>query len=346
MDSSRKSKERIVTVRKSGASIRDVAKETGLSIATVSRVMNGNTNVSKKTREQVLDACARLDYLPNSAARALSTSRSKTIAAIIPTIEHSVFAKFISAIEQTLAKHGYSLVLAISNSDEEAELKAARKLLGMGAEAFILSGATHSEILMQTFARHDVPCVFTSVWDPTNPIATIGYDNAKLAGDAVKYLAAKGHQKISVVHGPLSESDRTSARKQGAELAGQGKTELQFIETELSVAGGKAAVHKLLNTEFDRSAVLCFSDVLAMGVYFGLAEAEKSVPEDLSVMGFDNLDWASETVPALTTIDLPAADMGRNAAEELLNSLETGIPLRHRHLSAEILERKSVRLKT
>lgn len=320
-----------------------MAKETGLSIATVSRVINNSALVSEKTRQHVLDACERMSYLPNSAARALSTSRSKTIAAIIPTIEHSVFAKFISGIEQTLDDQGYSLVIAISNADEGAELKAARKLLGMGAEAFILTGTNHSAALTQTFSRRAVPFVFTSVWEPANLVATIGYDNAKLASEAVQYLAAKGHRRISAIHGPLSESDRTVARKQGAEAAEKHDAHLQFIETELSVWGGKAAVHKLLSPSFNCTAVLCFSDVLAMGVYFGLAEIGKSVPEDLSVMGFDNLDWASLTVPALTTINLPATSMGRSAAKELVNSLETGSPVRNQHLSAEIVERASVR---
>lgn len=330
-------------MRRPGTSIRDVAKDTGLSIATVSRVINNSANVNEKTRQQVLDACDRLAYLPNSAARALSTSRSKTIAAIIPTIEHSVFAKFISGIEEALDDQGYSLVMAISNADEEAELKAARKLLGMGAEAFILTGAHHSAVLTQTLERYQVPYVFTSVWDPSGPVATIGYDNAKLAVDAVEYLTACGHRRISVVHGPLSENDRTVARRQGAETAGKRGTELQFIETELSVAGGKTAVQELLSPGFDSTAVLCFSDVLAMGIYFGLAEIGKSVPEDLSVMGFDNLDWSSETVPALTTINLPAVGMGRMAASELVSSLETGAPVRNQQLSAEVVERASVR---
>lgn len=331
-------------MRRSGTSIRDVAKETGLSIATVSRVINNNSNVNEKTRQQVLDACDRLHYLPNSAARALSTSRSRTIAAIIPTIEHSVFAKFISGIEQTLDEQGYALVMAISNADEEAELKAARKLLGMGAEALILTGSNHSALLTQTLERHEVPFVFTSVWEPSNPVATIGYDNAKLAGNAVEFLISHGHRDITVVHGPLIESDRTVARKQGAEAAGRGKVRMRFVETELSVAGGKVAVRDLFLPGSDSTAVLCFSDVLAMGVYLGLAEIGKSVPDDLSVMGFDNLDWASETVPALTTIDLPASGMGRSAAIELVHSLETGTPVRKQHLSAIIVERASVRL--
>ncbi len=330
-------------LRKVGASIRDVAKEAGLSIATVSRVMNGNTNVNPKTRQQVLDVCQRLDYLPNSAARALSTSRSKTIAAIIPTIEHSVFAKYISAIERTLGEHGYSLVMAISNADQDEELKAARKLLGMGAEAFILTGADHSSALLQSLRVRGVPHVLTSIWDPDNAVATIGYDNEKLAENAVRYLMSKGHRRIAIVHGPLSGNDRTVARRQGAANVVKDGARLDFYETDLSISGGKKALQQLLSTQPNCTAALCFSDVLALGLYYGLAEMGKTVPHDLSVMGFDNLDWASETVPPLTTIDLPAASMGHIVARDLVECLENGSALTKRLLDVQIIERASVR---
>ena len=327
--------------RKAG-SIRQVAKETGLSIATISRVMNGNTNVSSATRQKVLDACERLDYLPNPAARALSTNRSKTIAAIIPTIEHSVFAKFIAAIEQTLGERAYSLVLAISNAREDDELKAARKLLGMGAEAFILSGAAHSQSLLDMLRRRHVPYAFTSIWEPALEDPTIGYDNKGLATEAVNYLASMGHRKIAVVHGPQDENDRTQARRLGAEAAQTEMIELQFQEADLSVSGGKTAIRELLGRSAGFSAVLCFSDVLALGVYFGLSEAGLRIPDDISVMGFDNLDWSGETVPPLTTIDLPAAEMGRAVATQIMQNLETGSALFPQALGAKIIERSSV----
>lgn len=323
--------------------IRDVAKETGLSIATVSRVMNGAKNVSPNTRERVLEACERLNYLPNPAARALSTSKSKTVAAIIPTIEHSVFAKFIAGIEQALGARGYSLVMAISNGDEDEELNAARKLLGMGAEAFILSGAAHRKALLDMFESRQVPFAYTSIWEPEIPPPTIGYDNRKLAADAVRYLMSCGHRKIGVVHGTLSDSDRSQARREGAESAKSEDVELQFHETELSVSGGRVALQEILQRDDRPTAILCFSDVLALGVYFGLNEAGLVVPDDISVMGFDNLDWAKDTYPPLTTINLPAANMGKAVASQIMNHLETGEPLFHEHLKAEIVTRSSVR---
>ncbi|MCB1807179.1 MAG: LacI family DNA-binding transcriptional regulator [Candidatus Competibacteraceae bacterium] len=323
--------------------IRDVARETGLSIATVSRVMNGATNVKPATREKVLNACDKLNYVPNPAARTLSTKRSRTIAAIIPTIEHSVFAKYITAIEQTLGERDYSLVLAISNANREAEVKAARQLLGMGAEAFILSGSDHHQVLLEMFGRRSVPYVFTSIWEPHNAGPTIGYDNYALATRAVEFLAAHGHERIAVFHGPLDESDRTRARRDGAMAATKGRLRLDFFETRLSVEGGKDAVRLMLAAGLQYSAVLCFSDVIALGTYFSLFERGIRVPADMSVMGFDNLDWSEHVVPPLTTIDLPAEKMGVEVATQLIENLETAKPIVPTLLAAEIIKRRSVR---
>lgn len=329
-------------MKKSVGSIRDVAKDTGLSIATISRVMNSVANVSPKTRKTVLEACERLDYMPNPAARALSTSKSKMVAAIIPTIEHSVFAKFVAAIERTLSEQGYTLVLAVSNSDADEEQRAARKLLGMGAQAFILSGAVHRQDLIEMFERRDVPFVFTSVWAETADKPTIGYDNARLAADAVRYLVDCGHTEIGVIHGPLVESDRTRARKQGAQTMAA-IANLTYFETPLSVHGGKLAVRKVFEASSGITALLCFSDVLALGAYFGLMKAGKCIPDDISVMGFDNLDWSADAEPALTTIDLPASDMGRAVAQQIMDSLENNGTLHTHQLEANIMERASVR---
>lgn len=321
--------------------IRDVAKETGLSIATISRVMNGTGNVRAETREKVLAACKKLDYVPNPAARSLSTSRSKTIAVIIPTIEHSVFDKYIAGIEQTMSEQGYSLVLAISNANPDDELTAARKLLGMGAEAFIITGREHSQELLDMFQRRSVPYAFTSVWDEHRKLPTIGYDNYALAKAAILYLQKKGHHHIAVIHGPKHDSDRTRSRYKGT-VAASGDTTLHFSEAGLSVEGGKQAVKALLAQQLNITAILCFSDVLALGAYFALFEAGLKIPDDVSVMGFDNLDWAQHVTPPLTTIDLPAKSMGVEAVTQLINALEKKQAVSPTLLPANIVERGSV----
>ena len=328
-------------VKKIGG-IRDVARATGLSTATVSRVMNGAKNVTAETRERVLQASHRLNYLPNPAARSLSTSRSKTIAAIVPTLEYSIFAKYLTAIEQSLARRDYSLVISVSNFSENEELSAARKLLGMGAEAFILSGTEHSQSLLELFERRAIPHAYTSVWEQGHRVPTIGYDNAHLASIAVDFLYGHGHRSIAVLHGPLKDNDRTRARRAGAMSARRRGLKLGFHETDLSVEGGKKAMASILMTQESCSAVLCFSDVLALGSYFALFEAGLRIPDDMSVMGFDNMDWTSSMTPALTTINLPAVEMGESVARQLMDHLEFDTPIVSELLAGRIFERASV----
>lgn len=291
----------------------------------------------------MLHACRELDYVPNSAARALSTNKTRTIAAIIPTIEHSVFAKFVSAIEHKLGDHNYSLVIAISNADPNEELAAANKLIGLGAEAFIITGAQHRIELFNLFERRHTPFVQTSIWEPNNPNPTIGYDNQTLAANAVKHLADRGHENIAIIHGPLAQSDRTVARIQGAKSACSDRVNATYLETELSVAGGRLATTAFLKGDQTITALLCFSDVLALGAYFAIAEAGLKIPDDLSVMGFDNLDWSEHATPPLTTINLPARRMGTEVATQLVAHLDSASPLDSIELQGEIIERSSVK---
>ena len=305
--------------------------------------MNGATNVSPETREKVLLASKMLNYLPNPAARTLTTKKTKIIAAIIPTIEHSVYAKFIAGMEQTLAKRGYSLVFAISNSDEEQEKDAAEKLLGMGAEAFVLSGGRHDPELIELLTRRGVQFVFTSIWAPGGDVPTIGYDNFALARGAIHHLHRMGHQDIAVVHGPEVLSDRTTWRKRGAKSAESAEIKLEFFEEELSVGGGKLAAYSMLKHKTEFTAALCLSDVMALGVYTAHSENNLVVPDDLSVMGFDNLDWSVHISPPLTTIDLPARKMGESAVTSLMDFLEDGAPIERKFFEAKIIERASVK---
>lgn len=236
----------------------------------------------------------------------------------------------------------YSLVLAISNADALEELEAARKFLGMGADAFILSGSDHHPELLNMFKRRNIPFVFTSIWDPACEYPTIGYDNSALAKDAVEYLASDGHRNIAIAHGPLERNDRTRARKTGALLADCLAVSTCFFETEISVAGGKSVAKAILNSANQYSAILCFSDVIALGVYFHLQDVGIKIPDEISIMGFDNLDWSQHIVPALTTIHLPAKDMGKCVANVLVDHLEAGRPIVSTQLFGHIISRASV----
>lgn len=320
--------------------VRDLARATGLSVATISRVINGVAQVAEATRQKVLDAVAAQGYEPNAAARALSTRRSRTIGAVIPTLAHSIFATFLDGIERELALHGYALIIATTSGSAEREAARARELVHLGAEGLIVSGAVRHPQFEALIAAHRLPVVATSLYDPRCALPTIGYDNRALGRLALTHLHGLGHRRIGVLHGPLADNDRTRLRVAGVKAAAAGAA-LQFFETPLNATGGAAAARQALAARPACTALLCLSDVLALGALFEARRQGVPVPLKLSVMGFDDLDWAAVCEPALTTLGLPTAEMGERAARALVEHLDLGRPIQAQRLSAELIERAS-----
>ncbi len=324
--------------------VRGLAKATGLSVATISRVLNNSDQVNVKTRERVLAAMRETGYVMNSAARALATNRTKTIGAVVPTLAYSIFARFLNAVERELADHGYALVIATTDGDPEVEERRTRELLDMGAEGIILSGAIHDRTLLQLLENRQIPAVCTSVCKTRNGLPAIGYDNALIGQMAISYLADLGHRSVGVVHGPLADNDRTRLRVSGVTRgAGKRDVRVDFRETVLEVAGGVEAAAGLFAMPNRPTAILCLSDILALGALFESGRAGLAVPDDISVMGCDDLDWAAHCHPPLTTVRLPTARMGRMVAVSLIERLDSAVDIGDRAIEASIVERSSTR---
>lgn len=325
--------------------IREVARAAGVSVATVSRVINGSKQVSEKTRLLVEEARAKVGYVPNSAAKALTTRRSRIIGAIIPTLSHSIFATFLGELEAMFSKLNYSVIIALSNGDPKQEEKRAFELLSMGAEAFILVGAERQSSLLDLLTKRNIPSLRTSFWNPEDGIPTIGYDNQTLAESALVFLMKQGHRNIGVLHGPAQTNDRTRGRLDGIATIANKHSDLKvaLFEGSLDAAGGVQATQNALMHDSKPTALLCLSDVLALGALFEAPRQGFSVPDDVSIMGFDDLAWSAFTHPRLTTMALPTLEMGRLAAKQLAALLDNGAPLQSVCLPAEIVERDSVR---
>ena len=319
--------------------LRRLAAETGLSIATISRALNNSEKVREATRNRVHEAAERLGYSPNAAARALTTRRSRTIGAVIPTLESSIFAKFISAIEEQLAADGYALVIATTNNDAEIEEKRALELVSMGAEGLIVSGLRHQPGLIRYIRSRDIPAIATSIFSSRGQLPSIGYDSRLLGRMAAQYLVGQGHRNIAVIHGPLHNNDRTRLRLEGVNSIVENA---RALEVPLTVGGGVDATRVMMQCDKPPSALLCLSDVLALGTLFEAPRLGFKIPRDVSVMGFDDLDWAASANPPLTTIALPVAEMGRQSARAIVDNLERQQPIRGKRLEGQIVERKSV----
>lgn len=311
------------TPEKKKANLRDVARHAGVSVATVSRVLNNPDVVKPDTRQRVEEAIETLGFFRSAAARAINTGRTKIVGALIPSLDNDIFALTIDAMENRLADFGFSLVVATTLEDPEKEARKARELTDIGVEGLFVAGMAHSDELYEIIRRFRLPTIAMSCYDPSFELPTIGYDNHQAARIALQHLLDLGHRNIAVVHGPTEHNDRTRDRIAGAQ-SDRRDTRITCIPTDLSVQGGCAAVARCLENRFETDAILCVSDVMAFGAIFELQRRGYRVPQDISVMGIHDLPGAPSINPPLSTVHLPARQMGRKAAEELSMWIEQG----------------------
>ncbi len=188
----------------------------------------------------------------------------------------------------------------------------------------------------------DVPAICSSIHQTNNGQVAIGYDNAQVASQVIEYLYELGHRCIAIVHGPANFNDRTRLRLEGIHLTAERLgASVHCYDTTLDVAGGSTVAKHILQKPLKCTAILCLSDVIALGVLFEANQRNIAIPDAVSLMGFDDLDWAALCHPALTTIRLPVGRMGRLIADALVERLEHGAVLKSIALSSAIVERAS-----
>ena len=334
--------------KENAVGIRAVAKAAGVSVASVSRTLGKPEMVSEEIRRRVQSAIEQLNYVPNSAARSLSLQRTHAIGAIVPTLDYSIYGRFIEALQQRANDHGHSLLLSTNGFDQDRELQQARDLLRHGVEALMLSGNQHHPDLHRLLASRRIPYVHTSVYHPDGPHPCVGYDNKGAAKQAVEHLLSLGHSAIGAVIGTRATNDRMGYRVEGMREAlasrGLGLPESRIVERPYSIARARDGFRELRRREPGLTAVVCGNDVLAFGVLLEVQALGLEVPRDLSVIGFDNLEWASEITPRLTTIQVPVGDMGVAAADYLIGRLTGAAPAEHTKIELDLILRESTGL--
>lgn len=316
--------------RKSGSSaavtVDEVARLSGVSVATVSRTLNTPERVRADTRERVEAAVRETGYLPNFAARALASNKTGTVGAIIPTLNNAIFAQGVNAFERALREKNYTLLVAVSNYDEATELTNLNRMVERKVDALMLVGTDHSDEAIATLRRIDIPYVCTWAFAPNVEMPTVGFDNRSAMHAVVEHLTAEGHTAFAMLAGITRGNDRARERVAGvvAALEGHGLAlaPQDMIEVAYSVDEAKHQAIQLLGRRDRPTAIICGNDVIAYGVLFAAAELGLSVPADVSVVGFDDLELSAQMPPGLTTVRVPAAQMGETAAHNLAGVLE------------------------
>ena len=327
------------------ARLADVALAAGVSLSTASRALADPDLVHPQTRQKVDEAARMLGYVPHGAARALASRRSRTVGAIVPTLDNPIFAHSTQALQRALAEAGYTLLLASNEYDTEVELQVTRALVERGVDGLVFVGTDHLPELYHFLARASMP--FELIWaiDPNRRHHCVGFSNRLASIRMTQHLLDRGHREFAVVAGYTAHNDRQRERVAGVReaLAAHG-LELpaqRCLETSFSVAGGRAALGQLLARAPAPTAVVCGNDILAFGVLFECATRGIAVPAEMSVAGFDDIELAAEVSPALTTIHVPTATIGRRAAERLLARLAGKRMPRVEEVPVHLVERAS-----
>ena len=310
--------------------IEDVARQAAVSAATVSRVLNHPEIVRPELRDKVTRAITELSYTRDSAARALKSGRMRTIGAIVPTLGLGIFAEGVEALQNRLSESGYTLFIANSQYDQRRELQELQSLIERGIDGIVLVGASHAPELRTLVQQAGVPVITTYVSKALGGIPAIGIDNQRATRELTQYLLSLGHVRFGAIANVPPSNDRSRARLDGIQKAlsdaGIRLEPTQVIRADFSLAQGRSALRQLMSDHPDITAVICTTDTLAIGA---MAEARKlglEIPRRLSITGFDDVEIAAQVDPALTTISVPAAEIGRGAADYLINAI-AGLPI-------------------
>jgi DNA-binding LacI/PurR family transcriptional regulator len=308
-------------------SIQRVAREAGVSVATVSRAFNQPETVREETRRRVATAARRVDYRPNASARTLRTQKSRVLGVVLPTLLNPVFAECLQGIAAAAAAGGYAIVPMTTEYRLADELHAVTALRAAGVDGVVLvvSNPATSVALKQlqadglryvlAYNRHDAhPCV--------------GVDGIAALAEAVARLAALGHRRIAMVSGQRTASDRAQLRYRGflQGMATAGLKPLPLIEVPF-VEAAVEQIAAALKKPRRATALLCSNDLLAIRAMRAAHRSGLSVPGDLSVVGFDGIALGEDLTPALATITQPNHDIGRRSVELLIGALAEKQPL-------------------
>jgi len=312
-----------------GITIKDVAKKAGVSIASVSRVINDSKPVAPETKEKILKVIEETGYKPNAMARGLKKNESGLIGLITPDMENGTFAELVKGIESIIEKNSMNLIVSNSKGEIERELKELHIFKEQQLDGIIFSGVKFTKKHKEYFDRYKVPTVIVSQKFPGSGLPYVDINNFKAAYQAVKYLINKNHSKIALIHGPLYDKSAGEERYNGyfEALKDSGiEIDENYIKAgNFTIQSGYQAMEEMLKDNNDLpTAVFAASDRMAIGVLDCCFDNGISVPDQISIMGFDDIELATVVRPKLTTINVDHSEIGKKAVELLVDKIKNG----------------------
>jgi len=328
------------------ASIKDVAKEAGVSIATVSRVLNDIDVVNEETKKKVQEAIQKLGYRPNIVARSLKTQRTKTIGILIPDISSQFYPEIVRGAEDVSNIYDYNVILCNSDLDAEKEKEYLRVLKEKMVDGVLYMSSSLKPDITELIRELDLKTVLVESSDEEGTFPSVTIDNVKAGYDAANYIINKGNKDIAYIGVAKDAGNAWGHRYKGFEKAMKEHNieinkDMVFFG-DLRTETGYKGIAQILKKASSIDAVVCASDEIAMGAINALRENQLSVPQDVDVIGFNNIYSARVYYPNLTTVAQPMYDMGSIAMRMLIKLInQKTIEQGHYVLDHEIIERDS-----
>jgi LacI family transcriptional regulator len=327
--------------------LEDVARLAGVSTASVSRALNVPDLVSTALRDRILLAAQELKWVPNGAAKALASLRTRTVGVMIPTLSHQNFAALTEALQHGLAAAQYTLILCCIDATEELRVQQARTLIERGVECLVLVGEAHPDRLFELLRSQNVPYVitYTTGRDPRH--TCIGFDNYTASSRLTEHLLELGHRAFGMVAHESHGNDRIQQRIAAVldTLARSGvaiRPQHLVRVNSRHIASGREGMRKIVLDDGMRpTALVCTSDYIAAGAMIEAKELGLVIPADLSIVGFDDTDMSAHLDPPLTTVRVPSRRMGEEISKYIVGFLEHGAVNVPPPIEAELIIRGS-----
>lgn len=303
--------------------IKAVAELAGVSTATVSRTINGTATVSPQTEQRVRNAIKQLNFYPDTNARALGSGRSSMYGLIISDITNPFFPELVKAFEDIAVVHGRDVLVANTNYNPDRMQLCVTRMLQRKVDGVAIMTSEMDPKLVEVFARRNIPLVFLDVGTVGPGVSNVRINYAAGVDRAMDHLVELGHKRIAFISGPMTlESARIRYRAFTEDTAREHLTQYSGLiqEGNHRVDGGHAAMLRILDSRTKATAVVASNDLMAIGAIGAIAQRGLRVPQDISVIGFDDIQLSAFTSPPLTTIKLPRAEIAKAAFQALLDS--------------------------
>ncbi|WP_079509152.1 LacI family DNA-binding transcriptional regulator [Mesobacillus jeotgali] len=328
--------------------IKDVAKQANVSTATVSRVLNGLSGYSKETEEKVLRAIKELGYMPNAFARGLVSNKSNTLGILFPEVSSQFSSKILRGVEEAAHELGSSVIVCNTASQGQRTMKYLELLSEKRVDGILFVSEKITEEYYKQLKSMKVPVVLVSTESYQYPLPFVKVDDKHAAFTATDYLVKMGHRKIGMIGGNIEDVIAGQPRVEGYKQA-LANHELSIKEENIkhskgfSFKDGFNSFPDLIKSAPDLTAVFAASDSLALGAVSSAYRLGIKIPDQLSIIGYDNLPIAEMAIPPLTTVAQPLEQMGKVAAEMLFTMMSKGIIVESRIMPHSVVERESVK---